>query len=191
MELHRQTRSYHPCNYVAVISLQTLTGDPSRPRHPGLACITRAPWVLGRGWLYGAFPGGLPTRAQLDLLVPDRPALMNCYDGHTRWLNSKALAAAGITRNTRDPADGVIMRDATGEPTGVLKVGFNRPFRPAEPIQVAPASRSAMRVRGAAPGFVGKTSASYGSPAADCSGAGQLRDVAVLTTASPNSAGYA
>ncbi len=80
-----------------------------------------APWVLGRGWLYGAFPGGLPTRAQLDLLVPDRPAVMNCYDGHTRWLNSKALAAAGITRHTRDPANGVIVRDASGEPTGVLK----------------------------------------------------------------------
>ncbi len=49
---------------------------------------------------------------------------MNCYDGHTRWLNSKALAAAGITRKTRDPANGVIVRDpVTGEPTGVLKEG--------------------------------------------------------------------
>jgi hypothetical protein len=80
------------------------------------------PWVLGRGWLYGAFPGGLPTRQQLDALIPDRPAVMECYDGHTKWLNSKALEAAGITAATPDPVGGQIVRDtATGEPTGVLK----------------------------------------------------------------------
>jgi hypothetical protein len=78
-------------------------------------------WVLGRGWLYGAFPGGLPTREQLDAAVPDRPAYMECYDGHTGWANSKALAAAGITRDTPDPPNGAIVRDARGEPTGALK----------------------------------------------------------------------
>lgn len=84
------------------------------------------PWVLGLGWLYGAFPGGLPTREQLDRLVPDRPAMMNCYDGHTRWLNSRALALAGITRDTPDPPGGVIVRNPrTGEPTGVLKEAAN------------------------------------------------------------------
>ncbi len=80
------------------------------------------PWVLGRGWLYGTFPGGLPTRAQLDAVVPDRPAYMDCYDGHSGWANSKALALAGITKATKDPENGVIVRDpATGEPTGALK----------------------------------------------------------------------
>ncbi len=80
------------------------------------------PWVLGRGWLYGSFPGGMPSREQLDAVVPDRPAYMECYDGHTGWANSKALALAGITRDTKDPANGVIGRDPkTGEPTGVLK----------------------------------------------------------------------
>jgi predicted amidohydrolase YtcJ len=80
------------------------------------------PWVLGFGWLYGAFPGGLPTRQQLDALVPDRPAMMDCYDFHTRWVNSKALALAGITRHTPDPLNGQIVRDPrTGEPTGALK----------------------------------------------------------------------
>jgi hypothetical protein len=80
------------------------------------------PWVLGRGWLYGAFPGGLPTRQQLDALVPDRPAAMSCYDGHTLWVNSRALALAGITRATPNPRNGIIVRDpATGEPTGALK----------------------------------------------------------------------
>ena len=80
------------------------------------------PWVLGRGWLYGSFPGGLPTRAQLDEAVADRPAMMTCYDGHTTWVNSRALALAGITKATPNPKNGVIVRDPkTGEATGALK----------------------------------------------------------------------
>ena len=80
------------------------------------------PWVLGRGWYYAAFPGGLPTRQQLDGLIPDRPAFMRCYDGHTGWANSRALALAGITRTTPDPKGGNIVKDTkTGEPTGALK----------------------------------------------------------------------
>ncbi len=82
----------------------------------------KSPWVVGRGWVYGSFPGGLPTREQLDAIVPDRPAYMDCYDGHTGWANSKALALAGITKDTKDPVNGVIVRDPkTGEPTGALK----------------------------------------------------------------------
>ena len=79
------------------------------------------PWVLGRGWLYAPFPGGLPTRVLLDAVVPDRPAFMGCYDGHTGWVNTAALRLAGIDRETPDPPNGVIVRDAGGEPTGVLK----------------------------------------------------------------------
>lgn len=82
------------------------------------------PWVLGRGWQYVPFPGGLPTAAQLDAVVADRPAFLECYDGHTGWANTTALRAAGIARDTPEPADGVIVRDlATGEPTGALKEG--------------------------------------------------------------------
>ena len=85
------------------------------------------PWVLGRGWYYEPFPGGLPTRQVLDELVPDRPALMVCYDGHTSWANSRALALAGITRDTPDPPNGVVVKDPrTGEPTGVLKEAAQR-----------------------------------------------------------------
>jgi predicted amidohydrolase YtcJ len=80
------------------------------------------PWVLGEGWRYNTFPGGLPTRAQLDAAVPDRPAFVRCFDYHTAWVNSKALALAGITRDTPDPVNGTIVRDPrTGEPTGVLQ----------------------------------------------------------------------
>ncbi len=79
-------------------------------------------WVVGRGWFYGTFTDGLPSKELLDRIVPDRPALMKCYDGHTLWVNSRALQAAKITRDTSDPEGGIIVRDpVTGEPTGVLK----------------------------------------------------------------------
>jgi predicted amidohydrolase YtcJ len=80
------------------------------------------PWVLGRGWTYMAVPGGLPTKQQLDAAVPDRPAVMVAYDGHTSWANSRALKLAGVTASTPDPDAGVIVKDPkTGEPTGALK----------------------------------------------------------------------
>jgi predicted amidohydrolase YtcJ len=81
-----------------------------------------AAWVLGGGWFYDAFPGGLPTRQQLDAIVPDRPAQILSYDKHTAWVNTKALKLAGITKRTPNPAQGVIVKDPrTGEPTGVLQ----------------------------------------------------------------------
>ncbi len=80
------------------------------------------PWIQGGGWNYGAFPGDMPTRAQLDAVVSDRPAVMRCYDGHSVWVNSKALALAHITKSTPDPPNGFIVRDPkTGEPTGLIK----------------------------------------------------------------------
>ena len=80
-----------------------------------------APWVVGRGWFYVPFPGGLPTAARLDALVPDRPAYLRCYDGHSGWANSRALALAGVDASTPDPPNGRIVRDpATGEPTGAV-----------------------------------------------------------------------
>lgn len=80
------------------------------------------PWIVGRGWYYQPFPGGLPTRQILDALVPDRPAYLDNADGHTAWVNTKALEAAGITRRTPNPPNGIIVKDPrTGEPTGVLK----------------------------------------------------------------------
>jgi predicted amidohydrolase YtcJ len=82
--------------------------------HPDAACI------VGSGWSYDAF-ADLPTRAQLDTAVSNRPAILTSADGEAVWLNSKALAAAGITRRTPTPARGVIVRDRRGEPTGLLK----------------------------------------------------------------------
>ncbi|MCC7243336.1 MAG: amidohydrolase [Acidobacteria bacterium] len=79
------------------------------------------PWIRGRGWRYAPFGGALPTRQFLDQLVPDRPAYLVAFDGHTGWANSAALALAGITRTTEDPVNGLIVRDQRGEPTGVLE----------------------------------------------------------------------
>ena len=79
-------------------------------------------WITGRGWYYQPFNGAMPTRQMLDALVPDRPAYLIAYDGHTGWANTRALHAAGITRRTKAPANGEIVKDRrTGEPTGALK----------------------------------------------------------------------
>jgi predicted amidohydrolase YtcJ len=88
-----------------------------------------AAWISGRGWNYAAFPGNLPHRKWLDEAVPDRPAFMEGYDGHTGWANTKALALAWITRDTRDPENGVIVRDEQGEATGALKEAAQRLVR--------------------------------------------------------------
>lgn len=80
-------------------------------------------WVLGGGWQMSAFPGGVPTAEDLDSVVPDRPAFLPNRDGHGAWVNSRALALAGITRATADPEDGRIERDATGAPSGTLHEG--------------------------------------------------------------------
>ena len=81
------------------------------------------PWILGGGWSMDAFPGGTPTAAALDAVVSDRPVYLPNRDGHGGWVNSIALKTGGITRDTPDPADGRIERDAQGEPTGALHEG--------------------------------------------------------------------
>ncbi|MFN0182107.1 MAG: amidohydrolase [Gemmatimonadales bacterium] len=87
-------------------------------------CAANAPnaaWIRGRGWALPVFPGGNPHRRLLDAVVPDRPVYLSAADGHSAWVNSKALALAGITRTTADPPKGRIERDAAGEPTGTLR----------------------------------------------------------------------
>lgn len=85
-------------------------------------------WIRGRGWNYAMFGSEtLPKKSFLDELFPNRPVLLRGFDGHTAWVNSKALALAGITRDTADPPNGSIVRDAqTGEPTGALKESAQR-----------------------------------------------------------------
>ena len=79
-------------------------------------------WIVGRGWSYQEFgEAGMPDKKYLDQLFPDRPILLEGFDGHTYWVNSAALKLAGITRDTPDPLNGKIVHDSYGEPTGVLQ----------------------------------------------------------------------
>jgi predicted amidohydrolase YtcJ len=80
-------------------------------------------WVTGRGWMPPDFPDGTAHRRYLDELFPDRPVVIRDRDGHQALANSRALRMASVTRDTPDPADGIIVRDADGEPTGLLKEG--------------------------------------------------------------------
>ncbi len=78
-------------------------------------------WVIGSGWSMSDFPGGTPTAAALDAVVPDRPAVLTNRDYHGVWANSRALELAGITAATPDPAGGRIERDEHGDPLGTLQ----------------------------------------------------------------------
>ncbi|MEW2403651.1 amidohydrolase [Streptomyces sp. NPDC046862] len=82
-----------------------------------------AEWITGGGWSLEAFPGGAPTAAALDAIVPDRPVFLPNRDHHGAWVNTRALQRAGIDARTPDPVDGRIERDADGNPTGMLQEG--------------------------------------------------------------------
>ena len=78
-------------------------------------------WVRGRGWDQNDWPKAVfPTRKDLDRVTSDLPVVLTRVDGHAYWMNTRALSLAGITREAKDPAGGKIVRDATGEPTGIL-----------------------------------------------------------------------
>lgn len=78
-------------------------------------------WVIGRGWNQVLWPDKqFPTAAMLDEFIPDTPVWLERIDGHAAWVNSKALALAGINKDTLDPPGGQIIRDNLGQPTGVL-----------------------------------------------------------------------
>jgi predicted amidohydrolase YtcJ len=83
-------------------------------------------WITGDGWSMDFFPGGNPDKQRLDAVVPDRPVYLENRDGHTGWVNSRALELAGIATGTPDPADGRIERDTNGEPSGALHEGAMR-----------------------------------------------------------------
>ena len=79
-------------------------------------------WIVGLGWnqLDWTAPT-FPTKTPLDVIAPNNPVVLDRKDGHSIWVNSAALHAAGITRDTPNPVGGVIDRDAMGEPTGILR----------------------------------------------------------------------
>jgi len=79
-------------------------------------------WLIGSGWYNDAWPDrAFPTRQRLDQTSAGRPAYLRRKDGHSAWVSSAALRAAGIERGTPDPSGGHIDRDDKGEPTGILR----------------------------------------------------------------------
>jgi len=77
-------------------------------------------WVIGSGWYMADFEHGTPRREDLDAIVADRPAFLPNRDGHSTWVNSRALELAGVDRDAPDPVGGRIERDPDGTPTGTL-----------------------------------------------------------------------
>ena len=100
-------------------------------------------WIVGSGWSMSDFPGGIPTAAALDAVVPDRPAVLTNRDIHGVWANTRALEVAGITAATPDPPGGRIERDEHGAPIGTLQEQAM-----ALVLDLAPAPTHADRVAG-------------------------------------------
>ena len=88
--------------------------------HPG------ADWIVGGGWSMSVFPGGNPPKEILDRLVPERPVYLESRDGHSAWVNSRALEISHVLRETPDPQDGWIVRGDDGAPAGTLHEGAVR-----------------------------------------------------------------
>ncbi|MEV5545882.1 amidohydrolase [Streptomyces sp. NPDC052309] len=86
-------------------------------------------WIVGNGWDTGyldecvADPSRQPTRHDLDAVSPHHPVLLHSFSGHASWVNSAALALAGIDRHTEVPPGSVIVTDEAQEPTGLLYEG--------------------------------------------------------------------
>ncbi len=78
-------------------------------------------WIRNGDWDHELWGGELPRRDWIDAETPDHPVWVNRLDGHMSLANSAALRAAGVTRDTADVDGGTIVRDANGDPTGILK----------------------------------------------------------------------
>lgn len=118
----------HVTGYARTLTTVNMTGTVSEAGavRRVAAFLDAAPaadgeWIRGHGWNQVLWASrAFPNRAGLDAVTGDRPAAFSRVDGHALWVNSAALRAAGIDRSTPDPEGGQILRDAGGEPTGVL-----------------------------------------------------------------------
>jgi predicted amidohydrolase YtcJ len=134
------------------VDLRRTKDEADFTRRLALYAKTRPPgtWVTDGAWDHEQWsPPRLPTRALLDPATGDRPVCLSRQDGHMMVCNSLALNLARITRETPDPPGGVIVRDGSGEPTGVLKdaaMGAIFAVRPARtPDELLEALRAAMK----------------------------------------------
>ena len=85
------------------------------------AAAASGAWIRGSGWDQEFWrPPAYPTAAELDSVSADHPVMFDRVDGHAVWANTRALQLAGISRESPDPTGGKIVRDARGEPSGIL-----------------------------------------------------------------------
>lgn len=81
-------------------------------------------WITGRNWDQSLWTSGqFPTAAMLDVVAPDRPVWLRRVDGHAAWANAEAMRRAGVSKDSKAPSDGQILRDSEGRPTGVFVDG--------------------------------------------------------------------
>lgn len=107
---------------LADVDARTPTKEEALRRVAERAAQTpRGRWIRGYGWQQSAWPGGaFPSAADLDAVAPEHPVFLRAQSGHAGWANSLALRLAGISAGAPDPHGGRILRDQSGEPTGVL-----------------------------------------------------------------------
>jgi predicted amidohydrolase YtcJ len=97
-------------------------GDFARRIGEYAKTLPKGTWIQEGNWDHEAWPSrALPTRQLIDAVTPDHPVFVSRLDGHMALANSVALRLAGISHETRDPEGGTVVRDASGEPTGILK----------------------------------------------------------------------
>ncbi len=102
-------------------------------------------WVRGHGWNHALWDNRWPAKADLDRVTRGRPALLSRKDGHSVWINSRALQLANIHAATPDPDGGAIQRDGAGQPTGILLESANAMAYKAVPDYTFEQKRTALR----------------------------------------------
>lgn len=116
----------HYSGLAETLSTVDLMGVPSydeliRRVQARAATLPKGSWVQGRGWDQNQWADGeFPTHERLTAAVPDHPVYLTRVDGHAALVNRAAMQAASLTRGSRDPSGGRILKAANGEPTGVL-----------------------------------------------------------------------
>lgn len=131
------------------------------------AKLPKGRWILGGKWDHENWtPNALPTRQMIDSVTPDNPVFIDRLDGHMALANSLALKLAGVTKETKEVDGGVIVRDAAGEPTGVLKdeaMGYVNKVLPSPSFEERLESAQAATDHAASLGVTSVTDVSAGS----------------------------
>jgi predicted amidohydrolase YtcJ len=128
------------CNLTDLDSIEAITAKVGE-------CNKDSPgsgWLIGAGWNLSLFPQANPDKELLDAISTERPIFLGGADGHSSWANSKALTLAGIERETPNPHNGIIERNAKGEASGTLRESAQDIVRAVIPEPTAEARRDGL-----------------------------------------------